>query len=671
MKNFGDSPFVAVKKALLCMIIVFCTVNGLTTCSPPQNPDSDPSMEPFPEYYEIHYFDGDSQEDKSVRVENGKEFELPVPEVQEGYRFLGYYQLPDPGPIWRIMATDKEGKGKPRWEYADVTLCQWIERLRYVTIKFDVGGGDVESMEPFIAIYDDPLPTPFLPIPEETEGHTFKGWWSSAEQNARYCANELGEVIDPSGNKLNNKKLNGSNFYPLAIIRYEPDEYSLSVTLYARYDVHHYPVTLYPGGGEKKTIQVPWGGRVEDYAVGVFMPKKKDGNYQTVSYYSETEGSTEKFEGEIKSARTLYAVWEDLTENLIEESGLLVVSSPWDKMDIPDSVYAIIFIGIEKTNNFECSITVPETRTAPFWASFEDCDIGTFNSSGSAAIDLCFAGSSSITGRSGLRSYNSGTMSTPSSDGIRVSGPLTISNLKGAELNSLTVKGGGGGTYGDASYGIRAGSLNINLDCDSFTVTGGDGVYGGAGSYGIHASALNINVTCDNFSVTGGNGGDGSGGSGGQNGSVLIPGGHGGDGGTGGRGGDGILSSSSLVINVTATMSSVVSGGKGGDGGGGGMGGDALIAGSGGRGGNGGIGGAGISLSSSPTINVTANARSISGGDGGNGGDGGYGGRLTGSGGSSGAGGAGGAGIRGGSLSYATNGKAGLRGTSGLSGMEY
>jgi hypothetical protein len=350
-------------------------------------------------------------------------------------------------------------------------------------------------------------------------------------------------------------------------VKFEEEITSL-ITLHAVWEPLGYFVKIDPGsGGAVKTVKIPSGERIEDYAGGLFAPKKEGGQYYGVSF-TEISGSSIKYDQEISSAVTLYTFYDELLPKIEFESDLL------DTRTVTDEDIALYFYGWGVVR-FSNKIIIPETRTKPLALVIEDCKgtpLSSIESKGNAEIIICFAGTNAV------------------SNGILVNGKLTI-----YASGSLTVNG----SY-DSGVGISSSNLTIlnwgEETLDTFTVNGGRGSTGSSGSRGSSGTALN--------NASGSNGGNG---------------------GRGSTGGTAIYSSGALIIDLTISESFTVIGGKGGAGGGGGTGGSAYFpsAGSAGRGGAGGPGGnGGIGINGNPisSINIKGGTVSIKGGEGGDGG---------------------------------------------------
>lgn len=564
---------------------------------------------------------------------------MPIPEV-DGYIFDGWfsgtfsssYDYPrytdgDGNPVEGKEVFTKENYDLTSYSlkpdpYGIVTNTVKGFSAHYLrstfTILFDTAGqGEFTSIN---VSYGEPIPK--MPVPEK-EGHDFGGWWSIP----RYSYETEYAYTDGDGNPLNNYMVITNIRYGLFNLRADPQGFITdnTITFKAKYNIQHFNVTLKSQGDTDKTLSITWKEKLPASVRGQYSPKKLNGDYKVVLYYSESEEG-EKFDDVITEDKTLYAVWGP--PNTLT---LITLTPSTNRISAEYDAVVLREIDMSLPGSGLSGVLVSD-RSVPLIVFFDNCKIGGVRSdSAGAEIIMEFTGTNvlgSITAAGKLTIYASGDLTLKGGDGITggdgssrdinagavmpatvngtkgnsggsgsnggngedgiKAGSLTLLNLEGQPLNSLTVKGGNGGNGGDGGNG--QGTASVGLIGKNVAGDAGWGGNGGNGGNGINVTgALIINITFGSFEVSGGNGGKGGNGGRGGNGLLLNGGGDGGRGGNGGNGGMGISASTVTVLNAAGSLS--VQGGGYGSGGYGGTGGSGTPAGSSAGAGGPGIGG--------------------------------------------------------------------------------
>ena len=214
-------------------------------------------LESCEEYVTITYdANGGSVNPSSTTVKYGKTAKLAIPS-RGGYTFEGWFTELENG----LKIDDKT-----KWKKSTKVYAYWV--ISTYTINYDPNGGTVDKNEDIVKHNESlELPTP------SREGYTFEGWFTE----------KLG------GMQVDNET-----------------KWTADQTIYARYTVNSYVVTLNPNGGslEKTELSV-------NHDETINLPTPERNGYTFEGWYTEENGG-EVVTNETKwtSSSTIYAHWK-------------------------------------------------------------------------------------------------------------------------------------------------------------------------------------------------------------------------------------------------------------------------------------------------------------------------------------------------------------------------
>lgn len=253
----------------------------------------------------------DGYHESMIAWEGNLEIEKDEIPLKKGYDFLGWYNAETGG----AQYINKDGKCMTTFTENMRLYTRYKAHEYSITYSAPAGAQGLPS-EPVKVDYDAQLPA----FPAVTlEHHTLNGWYT-AETGGRQVTNG-GSVIE----KMKTLSFDGYNL----------DDVSRALTLYARFDVDQFDVTLKFGGSyADETITVDYGTPLES-----ILYETRNSNGYGVTTWSETGGGT-AFTGIIDRDITLYAgdEWAPVIELDYSEGdygGALIVAQAGAEIDLP------------------------------------------------------------------------------------------------------------------------------------------------------------------------------------------------------------------------------------------------------------------------------------------------------------------------------------------------
>jgi|GEM_PF-7078962 len=461
----------------------------------------------------VTYFDYETNSTKTVSLTYKEEYTLPIP-TRLHYTFVGYGHYENGG-----LVTDAKGKSIYTATFADKNTNLFQVFTENAFVWYDFNTDDAGEIAPIKHYIEDETPT----LPTITkDGFTFKGWKTM--------------------NQYNSDRIN-------CIAQWERNILSVTVK----------------DGNTNKTIQVPYGETITNYADGLYLPKYVGGNFQSVFGYANEQP----------------ILTNNITTNVIWGAPEVSNWTGTTQISIPNDTKSILFDGITATS----PIIVNSARAIPLTVFFRDCSITSatpFNSYSNAPITMVFVGTNHFVASSSIYA----SINVTGKLTMLVSGDLTISGNNGTNGIQGTYTSFNGTYANEGGRALASASLFMSIldgqSLSNLTIEGGSGGRGGDG--------YNPQSTSGQRADNGGNGGNGASGANAisvagyaeiklPSGQVTISGGHGG---AGGRGGNG----ANCTYNSTPSQNA------------------RAVAGNGGDGKNGGSGGTGISVGANSVIEI-------------------------------------------------------------------